>query len=167
MDENIRKIDLSVSEEFMIMGLCSDVPEDYDKLGLFRAGFMAGKYAEKLRDIFLHLPNSQIQVDIFQMILEERTRQDIKFGADRDQDHMFWLAILAEEFGEAANAILEKKGSSELTNEIIQCAAVSVAWVENIRRRTIIQEQNKVNESLKGKSVIPSVVEELPMPEVQ
>lgn len=39
------------------------------------------------------------------------------------------LGILAEEFGEVANAIIERDDAN-LTTELVQCAAVIVAWLE-------------------------------------
>jgi len=49
------------------------------------------------------------------------------------------LAVLAEEFGEVANAVLETSygadGDEHLREELIQVAAVAVAWVEAIDRR--------------------------------
>lgn len=50
------------------------------------------------------------------------------------------LAILGEEYGEAARAALERAGSSndvhgaDLEKELIQIAAVAVAWVEGLRK---------------------------------
>lgn len=168
MEEKTGNMNLSLPEDIMIAHLCADIPGEPDKLELFRAGFMAGKYATKLKDIFLYLPINQIQVNIFQEILEERTRQDKKFGENRDQDHMLWLTILAEEFGEVANAILEKKDRNELNKEIIQCAAVAVAWIENIYRRAHIEVQNQFKEEIEkhGKSVIQPIVEDYPIPEL-
>ena len=69
-----------------------------------------------------------------ELVRSERLRQDEKWGADREQHDMIWLTILAEEFGETAEAIL-KKQSVETTEELIQVAAVAVAWLENRLRR--------------------------------
>lgn len=45
--------------------------------------------------------------------------------------HPIWLAVLAEEFGEVANAIIEHdKGDAELRAELVQVAAVALAWVD-------------------------------------
>lgn len=91
-------------------------------------------------------------------ILAERSRQDAKFGADREQPDgtgdgratvyveamqkivgrsmedgsISWAAILLEEVSEA---LAEKPGSPNLRTELVQIAAVCVAWVENIDRR--------------------------------
>lgn len=64
------------------------------------------------------------------LITMERRRQDKKWGTefpDRSDDR--WLSILTEESGEAAHAILS--GDEEnLVDEIVQIAAVAVAWLE-------------------------------------
>ena len=70
--------------------------------------------------------------NIFAEIIAERKRQDEKWGANRNLEHSFWLMILVEEVGEAAMAIL--KGTPNLKKELIQIAAVVVAWLENIER---------------------------------
>jgi hypothetical protein len=70
---------------------------------------------------------------IFDLIIEERKRQDIKWGADRMLSDGEWLKIETEEIGEAAKASLE--GSPAVYTELIQAAAVLVAWLECIERR--------------------------------
>jgi NTP pyrophosphatase (non-canonical NTP hydrolase) len=74
-------------------------------------------------------------------VQEERRRQ---YEARGDQDHnpLKWLAVLAEEFGEVAKALEDgHEGkhdhptyTNQLEYELIQVAAVAVAWVEAIRR---------------------------------
>ncbi len=63
-------------------------------------------------------------------VAAERRRQDKKWGRffpGRRDDR--WLTILTEEVGEAGKAIL--KGDEEnLKEEILQCAAVCLAWLE-------------------------------------
>ena len=65
-------------------------------------------------------------------VRDERIRQDKKWGEQNHRDST-WLAILVEEVGEAAKAILEKDGD-DLEKEIIQVAAVAVAWRESRMR---------------------------------
>ncbi len=72
---------------------------------------------------------------VFDAIREERRRQDEKWGADRDQNDMIWLTILIEEVGEVAQSILQKDWIGA-TMELVQCAAVLVAWMENVKRRS-------------------------------
>lgn len=75
---------------------------------------------------------------IIQQILDERERQDAKWGEQNHDDYR-WLAILTEEVGELAQAALHDefggKHAGTLRDELIQAAAVAVAWVECIDRR--------------------------------
>lgn len=70
---------------------------------------------------------------------EERRRQVAKRG-EQNHNPFRWMSTLAEEFGEAAKALndlIEGKPEAsidELEYELIQTAAVSVAFVEAIRR---------------------------------
>jgi NTP pyrophosphatase (non-canonical NTP hydrolase) len=77
---------------------------------------------------------SNIQEDVLELLRKERARQDAKWGADREQNDKIWLTILAEEFGEAAKAILERNPDA-MSMELSHVAAVAVAWLENIVRR--------------------------------
>ena len=72
---------------------------------------------------------------ITKLVLEERLRQDKKWGADRNQDNYVWQVILTEEVGEAAESVL-KDDTDNLQKELVQCAAVIFAWLENIDRRS-------------------------------
>lgn len=76
-------------------------------------------------------------IQVFAAISEERDRQDAKWGV-QDHSDLRWLAILVEELGEAAAEVITKPGYSErrLKWELVQVAAVAIAWVESIDRRT-------------------------------
>lgn len=68
--------------------------------------------------------------DIAEDIRAERARQlDLwgpqSHGPDR------WCVILAEEFGEAARAVYESDPEA-LREELVQVAAVAVAWIEDL-----------------------------------
>lgn len=67
---------------------------------------------------------------LFDQITEERQRQDKKWGRNfPDRTDFQWLTILTEEVGEAAKAIND--GDEEnLLEEVIQCAAVCLSWLE-------------------------------------
>ena len=65
--------------------------------------------------------------EILRKIYEERVRQDLKWGIQH-HSNAEWLAILVEEIGEVAKALLE---NSNIEEEIIQCMAVCVAWLED------------------------------------
>lgn len=73
------------------------------------------------------------QADIFVDIIDERNRQDRKHGEGsmrRCADNLR-LAIVTEEVGEVARAIIE--GDAEnLREELVQVAACAVAWLEAI-----------------------------------
>jgi NTP pyrophosphatase (non-canonical NTP hydrolase) len=73
------------------------------------------------------------QKKIIAAIATERTRQDAKWGEQNHSDCR-WLAILMEEVGEASKAILEGT-TSEFREELVQCAAVLVSWLECDYRR--------------------------------
>jgi NTP pyrophosphatase (non-canonical NTP hydrolase) len=71
-------------------------------------------------------------------VIDERTRQIKKWGIQL-HDHSTWALILGEEVGEVSQAILNqlhdgitKENAAELKKEIIQVAAVAVAWLECI-----------------------------------
>jgi NTP pyrophosphatase (non-canonical NTP hydrolase) len=73
----------------------------------------------------------------------ERARQDEKWGSQSGNHDFEWMSILAEEIGEAAQATNEanfKSGSTpgdftQLRAELVQVAAVAVAWIEAIDGR--------------------------------
>lgn len=71
---------------------------------------------------------------IFLKVHEERDRQDAKWGGvpgiDRRDDHTY-AAVLGEEFGEVCEAWLSREMGA-LRNELVQVAAVAVAWIEEI-----------------------------------
>jgi NTP pyrophosphatase (non-canonical NTP hydrolase) len=82
---------------------------------------------------------------IIDKILDERKSQDEKWGV-QNHNSLKWLAILTEEVGEVAelcNKItpkvlcdkkLHKPLYENMEKEVIQCAAVCVAWLEFIER---------------------------------
>ncbi len=68
---------------------------------------------------------------IMGLVAAERLVQDKKWGSQRDLSHPTWACILMEEVGESAEAILEHD-DRQLFDEIIQIAAVTVAWAESM-----------------------------------
>lgn len=83
--------------------------------------------------------SDQGQLDALRLVRNERDRQDQKWGTidkfdDRNPDR--WLAILMEEVGEVAEAILEKRNKDAIT-EAVQVAAVAVAMVESLTRNPL------------------------------
>ena len=82
---------------------------------------------------------------ILQQISDEREEQIWKWGdqaADPAISPYQWVAILGEEFGEAAQAVLkyfnpaepDKSCVGDIEEELIQVAAVSVSFLEWLRR---------------------------------
>jgi len=66
------------------------------------------------------------------LIQEERARQDRVWG-QQDHDDLYWFAILMEEVGEVAKALVKGK-PTETRVELIQVSAVAVAWLESTER---------------------------------
>jgi NTP pyrophosphatase (non-canonical NTP hydrolase) len=86
-----------------------------------------------------------------ELVLEERRRQDARWGRafDRRLPAGSWLAVLGEEVGEVAKALLETAGADagaaasfsiataradehDLVGELVQVAAVALGWLESI-----------------------------------
>ena len=85
------------------------------------------------------------QTAILDCINNERLKQDAQHGKNVLSDLEFY-AILGEEFGEAGRALchahvppidnsIVKAAVDNLEYELIQIAAVCVAWIEQIRER--------------------------------
>ena len=68
---------------------------------------------------------------ILELIYAERSKQDKKWGYPRYLSDPFWYTILGEEVGEIARGILEHDVEN-LKDELVQVAAVCVAWLQNI-----------------------------------
>jgi NTP pyrophosphatase (non-canonical NTP hydrolase) len=75
-------------------------------------------------------------VEPLQKVVEERARQDQKWGV-QNHGNLFWLAVLMEEVGELAQAIIQqsKTDPADAEKELVQVAAVAVAWLECFERR--------------------------------
>lgn len=81
---------------------------------------------------------------IFTQIMDERRRQDEKWG-EQNILNPEWLAVITEELGEVAEAVLQHRfspkeqvranGLEDLRCELVQVAAVAVAWVEALDRQ--------------------------------
>ena len=80
--------------------------------------------------------------NVLNLIRAERERQNKKWGEQNHDDYR-WLAILTEEVGEAAQAILHDEfgGSHAGTakEELVHVAAVAVQWLECMERRQLTQ----------------------------
>lgn len=80
--------------------------------------------------------------NVLNLIRAERERQNKKWGEQNHDDYR-WLAILTEEVGELAQAILHDEfgGSHAGTakEELVHVAAVAVQWLECMERRQLTQ----------------------------
>lgn len=80
---------------------------------------------------------------VLREVLDERIRQDAKWGDQSGNSDFVWIAVLTEEVGEAAQAALKAHFENgvdhaemrHLREELIQVAAVAVAHVEALDRR--------------------------------
>jgi hypothetical protein len=68
------------------------------------------------------------EMDPLQRVMEERARQDAKWGEQNHAD-LYWLAILTEELGEAAKELIEGR-CNRADKELVEVAAVALAWLE-------------------------------------
>ncbi|MCE5264310.1 MAG: hypothetical protein LLG97_12350 [Deltaproteobacteria bacterium] len=75
-------------------------------------------------------------VEVMNDLRSEREKQDAKWGSQNHGDSM-WLTVLMEEIGEACAAGLQMRSDAEIEQELIQAAAVLVAWLECKKRRRI------------------------------
>jgi hypothetical protein len=109
--------------------------------------------ASDLPSAICHLPSSEQRTrHILDLVLKERLRQNalVESGVlpfncadpmiDQGGDHALKLTVLGEEFGEVSKeayelSIFEKEledPEEKLRTELIQLAAVAVAWAESI-----------------------------------
>lgn len=91
-------------------------------------------------------PNYPARRRIIQNIYKERDRQDLKWGEQNWNDE-WYFPILMEEIGETAKAMLENHFKAmypdkypdidvgRIRKELIETAAVALAWLECIDRR--------------------------------
>ena len=66
--------------------------------------------------------------------LAENYRQVEKWGVRQNQSREKWLAILVEEVGEVAKALLEEDDNDHLFEELTQVAAVAAAFAVRLPR---------------------------------
>jgi len=73
---------------------------------------------------------------VFDQVADERSAQDNRWG-EQNHDNGTWSLVLGEEYGEACQAALQHSPTdpTDLRAELIQVAAVAVAWVECIDRK--------------------------------
>jgi hypothetical protein len=84
-----------------------------------------------------NITNAEAFAKAIILVRNERERQEEKWG-QQNHDSAKWNQVLAEEIGEAAKDAMEKGEGAELT-EVIQVAAVALAWAETILRRQAVE----------------------------
>ena len=92
--------------------------------------------------------------DTIGYVLDEFHRQRTLWGDSKDlapRDPGTWLAILTEEVGEAAKAIItpDSEPDGDLITELVQIAAVCVSWLDAIEHggATTIPHENSLGAS--------------------
>ena len=106
--------------------------------------YPAFRVAEE-REILRPEPKPRVpaaQTRIFADIIAERKHQDKKFGPARKLGQLKRNAILGEEVGEVARAILERD-KENLREELVQVAACCVAWLEEIDAKAAAGNEGK------------------------
>ena len=79
------------------------------------------------------VPGSDLyRPNVVQDVLDERERQDRRWGVSRNLHPSLWLAVLSEEMGEMAEAIL-KGDRDNYRRELVQVAAVALAALQDWR----------------------------------
>jgi len=82
------------------------------------------------------------RAEAFELIEAERYRQAVKWSNEHtwgygdcssdDVQPIVKVAVLTEETGEVARAVLDRQPVSDLRAELVQVAAVAVAWLESL-----------------------------------
>jgi len=78
-------------------------------------------------------PHSSDRKSLVDRILEERRKYDGEYGPDVHHSPGRWLSASMEELGEIARALHDGK-MKNLPVEIVQLAALCLAWLEDIQR---------------------------------
>ena len=85
---------------------------------------------------FIRVPSEM--VDTIQSLVQERKRQDSKWGIQNHEPHK-WNTILMEEVGEVAKSTFELSHTDDavdhLIEELIQTGAVVIAYIDYLKRR--------------------------------
>ena len=76
--------------------------------------------------------NKDYQKSVLEDIIAERGAQDEKWGDQTGHSDGKWFVIEVEEIGEVARNLFE---GGDPYHEIVQCAAVLVAWAEALQIR--------------------------------
>lgn len=91
-------------------------------------------------------PSREAELLALDDIRHERARQVSKWGDQSFKNDEAWACILGEEAGECAKAVIE--GGGELRKELVQTAAVCVAWIEALESRGLKLLPSSINAAL-------------------
>lgn len=83
-------------------------------------------------------------------VAAERSRQDARFGREAGFVGVNYgtpLAVLGEEFGEVCTTFLLNEPSARTRAELVQVAAVAVAWIEAIDHETARDAERAADEA--------------------
>ena len=101
---------------------------------------------------------------VISLITQECDRQDKLWGKQRHDDFV-WLAIISEEVGEAAKAIMHNQFDGEakgtLPTELIQIAAVAVQWLTAIGGHMSVNEPIDVTPQREPITMLQSALDAL------
>lgn len=116
---------------------CINTPGGVD--GLYNCGDPNCPGCSNMNKLMEEEIKSQVEeYGIFDKIQKETDRQDQKWGI-RNSHPLAWLAILTEEVGEVAQEVndagheVEKLDLEKYETELVQCAAVIVQMIKNIK----------------------------------
>ena len=124
---------------------------------LIDVGFERNKQLEMYGD--QHYSNG-IVPDTYTRNLETETKQYVEAAIDKGV--LTWADILEEEIAELMNTPRSEHHDVEVVDELIQIAAVCVAWVEDIRARPGYPGDDHGSQSMSAASmgITPDVVME-------
>lgn len=85
-----------------------------------------------------------LKLEVLKRVVAERDAQDFKWSREPGHwplDDGMKLAVLGEEYGEVARAILEHD-LEQLERELVQLVAVGVCWLEVLEASRIERKEN-------------------------
>lgn len=98
----------------------------------------------RIRELIQQRDDYIIQLEVgnelWEEILQERKRQDKKWGDQRNLSDMRWLGIVTEEIGETAEEVLSDS-PEKMRKEVIEVCASALVWLECIDRGDPIRDR--------------------------
>lgn len=72
-----------------------------------------------------------MSMKVFEEIEKERAKQHLKFCYKPIANSTETVSIMGEKFGEICHAVNQNLGEEETRKEVVQLAAVCIAWLDN------------------------------------